>query len=89
MPASDARALHDLLLASAEEASALALSYFRRGVAINNKADGSPVTEADLAVDAFLRKRLMTARPILAGSRKRPLTPVNGLASVRFSLSIP
>ncbi|MGL4442941.1 MAG: 3'(2'),5'-bisphosphate nucleotidase CysQ [Alsobacter sp.] len=52
---------------AAREAGQLALGWFREGAdtaaAVNFKAGGSPVTEADLAVDAFLRDRLMAAAP--------------------------
>ncbi|MDB5592605.1 3'(2'),5'-bisphosphate nucleotidase CysQ [Enterovirga sp.] len=46
----------------AREAGDLALRYFRPGLATSaqiwSKAGGSPVTEADLAVDSFLKERL-------------------------------
>ena len=35
----------------ADQAAALALGYFEAGVTATPKADGSPVTEADLAVE--------------------------------------
>ena len=45
----------------------LALGFFRHGAAtsarIETKAGGSPVTEADLAVDALLKARLGEAFP--------------------------
>ncbi|MDO8533525.1 MAG: 3'(2'),5'-bisphosphate nucleotidase CysQ [Xanthobacteraceae bacterium] len=45
------------------EAGDLALSMFRAGVRTWMKGGASPVTEADLAVDAFLRERLMAVAP--------------------------
>lgn len=49
------------------EAGALALRWFRRGegtaAGISYKHGGSPVTEADFAVDSFLRNRLGAAAP--------------------------
>jgi myo-inositol-1(or 4)-monophosphatase len=61
-PRTDAAAARDCLIAAAREAGAIALTYFRMGertlARIEYKAGGSPVTEADLAVDAFLRARL-------------------------------
>jgi myo-inositol-1(or 4)-monophosphatase len=52
---------------AAGEAGRLALGYFREGgrtsADIMYKAGGSPVTEADLEVDAFLRDALTTAAP--------------------------
>ena len=53
----------DLLRPAAMEAGALAMSYFRRSPNAWAKAGGSLVTEADMAVDAFLRQSLLAARP--------------------------
>jgi myo-inositol-1(or 4)-monophosphatase len=47
------------------EASNLALSKFRNGVRTWNKENASPVTEADLAVDNFLRERLTGIDPAI------------------------
>ncbi len=62
-----ARALSPLLHDVAREAGAMARSYFRRGektsARIWSKAGGSPVTEADVQVDAFLKVRLSRALP--------------------------
>ncbi len=52
-----------LITEAAREAGALALTYAEQGVKVTTKSDGTPVTEADQAVDAFLRARLMAARP--------------------------
>ncbi len=58
-------AVLDLLLAAAREAGDIALRYFRLGAEtaarVDFKAGGSPVTEADLEIDAFLRERLCGA----------------------------
>ncbi len=55
---------HALLLAAAREAGALALRYFNDGVERWTKShDGSPVSEADIAVDRLLHDRLLAARP--------------------------
>ena len=51
-----------LLIEAAREAGALMLAM-REGVRTRAKSDGSPVTEADLAVDALLKRRLLDARP--------------------------
>lgn len=51
------------LQATMREAAALALSKFRSGVRVWNKDNASPVTEADLAVDTFLRERLTRIDP--------------------------
>jgi myo-inositol-1(or 4)-monophosphatase len=64
LPASDPlRRDAALLIEAVREAGELALSLQRRGVRDWNKNDGSPVSEADLAVDALLRDRLGNARP--------------------------
>jgi myo-inositol-1(or 4)-monophosphatase len=47
------------------EASELALSKFRNNVRTWNKENASPVTEADLAVDNFLRERLTGLDPAI------------------------
>lgn len=57
----------DRLLAIVDEAGRLALGYFREGektkAGVEWKGDGSPVTEADLAVNAFLEPRLKALWP--------------------------
>ncbi len=53
----------ELIADAAEEAGALALELFKAGLNIEKKADGTPVTDADLAVDALLTERLRAARP--------------------------
>jgi myo-inositol-1(or 4)-monophosphatase len=53
----------ELLKGAALEAGTLALTFFRRNPSAWAKAGGSPVTEADMAVDAFLRTRLLAERP--------------------------
>lgn len=50
-----------------EEASALILPFWRSQVAVDHKADDSPVTEADHAAEALILKRL---------AAKFPRTPV-------------
>ncbi len=63
----DAPHARDLLAAAAREAGDVALAWFRRGgrttAAVHSKAGGSPVTEADLAADAYLKRRLGEAFP--------------------------
>lgn len=52
-----------LLVAAAREAGEIALSFFRRNPAQWTKGATSPVSEADLAIDAHLHARLTQARP--------------------------
>ena len=73
MPGSDAQngnkgradlpALLDTALDAARQAGELANARFCTDVRCKRKADGSPVTEVDLAVDALLRERLLGALP--------------------------
>ncbi|MGA2210842.1 MAG: inositol monophosphatase family protein [Acidimicrobiales bacterium] len=55
----------DLQLAfeTSDLAADLALAYFESGVATTLKADGTPVTEADRAVERLIRETLSAARP--------------------------
>jgi myo-inositol-1(or 4)-monophosphatase len=46
-----------------KDAGALALDSFRKEVAVQRKTDGSEVSDADLAVDALLKRELLAARP--------------------------
>ncbi|RZJ44120.1 MAG: 3'(2'),5'-bisphosphate nucleotidase CysQ [Brevundimonas sp.] len=57
--ADDLDLIRDAVLAAGE----LALAEREAGLKIWSKSGGSPVTSADLAVDALLRDRLLTARP--------------------------
>jgi myo-inositol-1(or 4)-monophosphatase len=63
----DALAARDLLVSAAREAGALALEYFNPGgrtsARVVTKAGGSPVTDADLAADLLLKRRLQDALP--------------------------
>lgn len=52
-----------LLRQAAADAGALAMRFFRSDPRIWSKAGGSPVTEADMEVDAFLHRELRAARP--------------------------
>ena len=63
----DRSGLLSLLTEAAQEAGALALESFREGerttAAVHSKLGGSPVTDADYAVDRFLHRRLTDALP--------------------------
>ncbi len=52
-----------LLVDAAREAGSLAMERLGLGVTVQTKPGGSPVSDADLAVDALLNQRLLTARP--------------------------
>lgn len=52
-----------LLVDAAAEAGRIALRYFRNDPRVWWKEGNSPVSEADFAVDAFLRDALLAARP--------------------------
>ena len=51
-----------LIAEAAREAGRMALELRARGLTIEHKAGGSPLTNGDLAVDAFLRSHLCAAR---------------------------
>jgi myo-inositol-1(or 4)-monophosphatase len=63
----DLARLSPFLLDTAREAGAIATGFFRSGLKTSariwSKGGGSPVTEADMAVDAFLKTRLSQALP--------------------------
>lgn len=63
MPAPDAAADLALLAESVREAGKIARSFFGGTFKRWDKAKGHPVTEADVAVDKFLREHLTGARP--------------------------
>lgn len=64
MPGSEVLAADaELLFAAVREAGDLAHRMQRQGFKSWHKGDGSPVCEVDLAVDQFLRERLVQARP--------------------------
>jgi myo-inositol-1(or 4)-monophosphatase len=52
-----------LLVDAAQEAGQIALRYFKNDPEVWMKDGTSPVSEADYAVDAFLRETLLAARP--------------------------
>lgn len=62
MPEADSADL-DLIKGAAREAAQIAMRYFRQDPETWLKEGDSPVTEADIAVDRFLRKLLLSARP--------------------------
>ncbi|RCL00235.1 MAG: myo-inositol-1(or 4)-monophosphatase [Candidatus Tokpelaia sp. JSC188] len=60
------RALEDdllLLSRTAQEAGRIAMRHFGQTLKVWIKTGNSPVCEADLAVDAFLKHRLLSTRP--------------------------
>jgi histidinol-phosphatase len=78
-----------LALSLADAADALSLPAFDRGQAVTTKADGTPVTAADRAIEAALRERLAAERPgdrVLgeelgaagSGERRWVLDPLDG-----------
>ena len=85
----------DLILTAAREAGALAVAAREAGLKIWSKDGGSPVTDADLAVDALLKERLGAARPDygwlseetaddparLATARQFVVDPIDGTAA--------
>jgi histidinol-phosphatase len=79
----------ELALRLADAADAISLPFFDTGLAVERKADSTPVTEADHAVEAELRRLLADARPddgVLGeehgrsgeGERRWVLDPIDG-----------
>ena len=60
---SDLKEDHALLIKSVREGGAIALSYFHDSVKHWEKGYDDPVSEADHAVDEFLRNKLLEYRP--------------------------
>ncbi|MCG6904848.1 MAG: 3'(2'),5'-bisphosphate nucleotidase CysQ [Rhodobacter sp.] len=52
-----------LLIEAAHHAAEIALKYWQTDQRVDYKDGGSPVSEGDLAVDAYLRETLLAARP--------------------------
>jgi histidinol-phosphatase len=85
-------------LALADLADAIALPAFERGADAVAKVDGTPVTEADHAVERALRERIAAERPgdailgeelgtVGEGSRRWVLDPIDG--TEHFARGIP
>ncbi|MGR3493600.1 MAG: 3'(2'),5'-bisphosphate nucleotidase CysQ [Shimia sp.] len=53
-----------LIARAAQDAAAIALTHFKSDPQVWDKGAAGPVTEADLEVDAFLKDRLLGARPL-------------------------
>jgi myo-inositol-1(or 4)-monophosphatase len=52
-----------LALEAATEAGAMAMRYYGAPMDVRDKSHNNPVSEADLAIDALLKQRLLTAKP--------------------------
>ena len=63
MPAPDNSADTAFLVAALREAGAIARRYFEGSYRSWRKEDGNPVTEADIAVNEFLDRKLLAERP--------------------------
>ena len=72
----------ELALALADAADAISLPRFRSGLAVETKPDLTPVTEADRAVEAELRRRLATERAERRDPRRGGRHERRGLASL-------
>ena len=63
MPDADDLQLRDLLSDLAVRAGEIAMGYVRSSMRTWTKGHSSPVTEADIAIDTFLKTELRAARP--------------------------
>ena len=61
--AEDIAADHSLIIEAVREAGALASRYFGGPLKVREKGPGDPVSDADLAVDSLLHRKLREARP--------------------------
>ena len=52
-----------LIVDAAKVAGEIGLKYFKKNPSTWTKGESSPVTEADIAIDAYLRDTLISARP--------------------------
>jgi histidinol-phosphatase len=89
----------ELALVAADLADRITASFFRRpSLAVREKPDSSPVTEADTAVETAMRELIASERPVDAvvgeemgvsgsGSRRWVLDPIDG--TVNFLRGIP
>jgi myo-inositol-1(or 4)-monophosphatase len=75
-PASDYVGVRDRLAEAVREAGLLALTTFRGELKSWIKGKSSPVSEADLAVDALLRQRLLAIRKVAWLSEETEDDPV-------------
>jgi myo-inositol-1(or 4)-monophosphatase len=73
----------DLILEAAREAGALAVSARAAGLKVWSKDGGSPVTDADLAVDTLLKERLTAARPTYGWLSEETADDPSRLATLR------
>lgn len=88
----------ELALRLADAADAISLPHFRTGLAVETKADLTPVTQADRAVEAEIRRILGSERPADAilgeeqgaagvGARRWIVDPIDGTRN--YSRGIP
>jgi myo-inositol-1(or 4)-monophosphatase len=73
-----------LLCEAAREAGKIALRYFRQSPEVWMKTGQSPVSEADFAVDRYLRETLLAARPDYGWLSEETLDSAERLGSRRL-----
>ena len=59
----DLQAIHDLAVEAAQEAGAAIRGFYKDSYTVRDKGEDNPVTDADLAANAILEKRLRGAFP--------------------------
>ncbi|GAB5507115.1 MAG: 3'(2'),5'-bisphosphate nucleotidase CysQ [Rhizobiaceae bacterium] len=72
-----------LIRAAAAEAGRIALRYFRKDPEVWMKGGTSPVSEADIAVDRFLRKTLGEERPSYGWLSEETVDTADRLSALR------
>lgn len=83
MPANELEAELDLIREAAREAGRIAMRYFGRTPDVWMKTGQSPVSEADIAVDTFLRDGLLAARPDYGWLSEETVADASRLSSRR------
>ena len=79
----------DLILAAAQEAGELIMKRRAAGLTVEYKHGGSPVTDADMAADALLKDRLLSARPDYGWLSEETADNADRLAKTRIFLVDP
>ena len=74
---------HALLCRAVREAGAIALDHFGRGLSGWDKRPGEPVSEADLAVDSYLKTAMRGARPSYGWLSEESAIEAGGCAAHR------
>jgi len=79
----------ELLRDAVLQAGSIGMLYFRQNPEVTIKGDTSPVTEADLAIDQFLKSHLIEARPDYGWLSEETVDAEDRLAKTRIFIVDP